>query len=336
MKAGLRKALFVLSAIFGGLGALFIFIGGLCVGIADIPNLNYPLTAVIPLIFFFVLDILFVLLPVIAHRYWKEKPCKPLGKVFLILLGVFFVLTAIAAPINRAIQENNIMYVPNHNHELEVVSQEAASCENAGIIVYKCANCDYEETKTTPATGHSFIEEIVQAASCSAAGTAKKTCSVCNKTEEIALEKIEHTYEYTTTKAPTLEEKGIETGTCTVCGDTQEKEISKLGTKSNPAEVTVSELVAEINADKDAAKSKYNGKWIKITGKVLSANNVAGMTRFYLYGEHGDSGLRIVCWVNKEVLKPFDYTGETHTFIGQVREITTVNATEIGDCTIIK
>ena len=164
----------------------------------------------------------------------------------------------------------------------------------------------------------------------------KKTCSVCNKTEEIALEKIEHTYEYTTTKAPTLEEKGIETGTCTVCGDTQEKEISKLGTKSNPAEVTVSELVAEINADKDAAKSKYNGKWIKITGKVLSANNVAGMTRFYLYGEHGGSGLRIVCWVNKEVLKPFDYTGETHTFIGQVREITTVNATEIGDCTIIK
>lgn len=52
MKAGLRKALFVLSAIFGGLGELFIFIGGLCVGIADIPNLNYPLTAVIPLIFF--------------------------------------------------------------------------------------------------------------------------------------------------------------------------------------------------------------------------------------------------------------------------------------------
>ena len=34
-------------------------------------------------------------------------------------------------------------------HELEVVSQEAASCENAGVAVYKCANCDYEETKTT-------------------------------------------------------------------------------------------------------------------------------------------------------------------------------------------
>ena len=56
---------------------------------------------------------------------------------------------------------------------------------------------------------------------------------------------------------------------------------------------------------------------------------------YFGYGEKGGSGLRIVCWVNEKVLKPFDYTGETHTFIGQVREITTVNATEIGDCEIV-
>lgn len=335
MKEGLRKTLFILSAIFGGLGALFIFIGGLCVGIADIPNLNYPLTAVIPLIFFFVLDILFVLLPVVAHRYWKEKPCKPLGKVFLILSGVFFVLTAIAAPINRAIQENNIMYVPHHEHELEVISQEAATCENAGVAVYKCAICDFEETKAVPATGHSIAEKVVQAATCSATGTAKKICSVCNKTEEIVLDKVEHTYEYTTTKAPTLEEKGIETGTCTVCGDTKEKELSKLGTKSNPAKVTVSELVAEINADIDAAKDKYNGKWIKITGKVTQVVDGGIMTGYYLYGKRGDSGLRIVCWRDGDIYKGA-MVGNTFTFVGQVREITTFNATEIGDCTIIK
>lgn len=108
----------------------------------------------------------------------------------MILLGVFFVLTAIAAPINRAIQENNIMYVPHHNHELEVASQEAASCENAGIIVYKCANCDYEETKTTPATGHSFTEEIVQAASCSATGTAKRLVLSVTKQKKLLLRRL--------------------------------------------------------------------------------------------------------------------------------------------------
>ena len=38
------------------------------------------------------------------------------------------------------------------------------------------------------------------------------------------------------------------------------------------------------------AKAKYNEQWIEITGKVLDADNVAGMTRFYLYGKSGDSG----------------------------------------------
>lgn len=106
--------------------------------------------------------------------------------------------------------------------------------------------------------------------------------------------------------------------------------------RSNPIVVTVSQLVNEINSNTDAAKTKYNGKWVQITGKVLSAHNVAGMTSFYLYGEKGVAGLKVVCWVNKEVLKPFDYKGETHNFIGQVREVSTANSTEIGNCEIIE
>ena len=334
MKSGFKKTLFVLSAIFGGFGAFFIFIGGICVGIADITNLNYPLTAIIPLIFFLVLDILFVLLPVITHRYWKEKPCKPLGKVFLILSGVFFVLTAITAPVNRAIQENNIMFVPCREHSLEVVSQEDATCENAGITIYKCANCDFKETKTLPVTEHTFAEEVVQAATCSATGTAKKTCSVCNKTEEIIIKTVEHSYKYTTAKKPTLENTGIEKATCSVCGDVQEKEIAQLGTKSKPGEVSVSTLVSEIKTNTNAAKNKYNGKWIKITGKVTHAYTSAGMTGYYLYGNRGDSGLRIVCWVDGGIHSG-SVVGKAITFLGQVREITIVNATEIGDCQII-
>lgn len=105
--------------------------------------------------------------------------------------------------------------------------------------------------------------------------------------------------------------------------------------RSNPLVVTVSQFAKEINSNTDAAKMKYNGKWVRVTGKVLSAHNVAGMTNFYLYGKKGDSGLKIVCWINEEVLKPFDYRGETHAFIGQVREVSTVNSTEISDCEII-
>lgn len=254
----------------------------------------------------------------------KNEKKKKAKYVFLGALGGF-VLSIIIG----------VATYPECEHNWETIEKTAATCTESGRTVVVCTLCDSEETTTIPATGHNFTEEVIDAATCSATGITKKTCSICNKTEEIVIEKVEHTYEYTTTKAPSLEENGIETGTCSVCGDTNEKEISKLGTKANPGEVTVSELVAEINTNIDAAKSKYNGKWIKITGKVLDAGNVAGMTKFYLYGEYAGSGLKIICWVNKEVLKPFDYTGETHTFIGQVREITIMNATEIGDCTIV-
>ena len=165
MKAGLRKALFILSAIFGGFGAFFIFIGGLCVGIADIPNLNYPLTAVVPLVFFFVLDILFVLLPIIAHRYWKGKPCKSLGKFFLALLGVFFVLTAIATPINRAIQKNNIMYIPHYETEPPEPSETATDNST-------------EDTKTE--CNHDLQETIIKEATEEAKGEKKYSCKKCD------------------------------------------------------------------------------------------------------------------------------------------------------------
>ena len=220
-------------------------------------------------------------------------------------------------------------------HNLEVVSQNKATCESDGMTAYKCKECGHEETETISATGHSFTEKIVQEASCASEGMVEKTCSVCNKVETVTIEKTPHSYEVTSTKDATLEAPGVEESTCAVCGDIMQKELAKLGTKDNPGKVTVEELVAEINSNKDAAKAKYNEQWIEITGKVLDASNVAGMTRFYLYGKSGDSGLRIICWINEEVLKPFDYQGDTVTILGQVREITTVNATEIGDCQII-
>ena len=203
------------------------------------------------------------------------------------------------------------------------------------MIAYKCKECKYEETEAIPATGQTYIEKIVQEASCTSTGITEKTCSVCNKVESVTTEKVPHSYEVTSTKEATLEAPGTEESTCSVCGDIKQKELEKLGTKENPGKVTVEQLVSEINSNKDAAKAKYNEQWIEITGKVLDASNAAGMSKFYLYGKSGDSGLRIICWVKEEVLKPFEYQGEIHTFLGQVREITTVNATEIGDCEII-
>ena len=162
-----------------------------------------------------------------------------------------------------------------------------------------------------------FIGYIINGIAIGALSETKEKTNVVISTEE--------------TQKPALVEQPTPTPTATP------EPIKEPGSsRSTPIVVTSSQFANEIKSNTDAAKTKYNGKWVQITGQVLSAHNIAGMTSFYLYGEKGGSGLRVVCWVNEEVLKPFDYRGETHTFIGQVREVSTVNSTEIGNCEIIE
>lgn len=230
--------------------------------------------------------------------------------------------------------KRNAEEIPPLDHAW-VENRKEATCELDGASSHKCKLCNLEETEIIPATGHSFVEKTVQEASCASTGITEKICTACNKTERITTEKTPHTYEVTSITEATLESSGIEEFSCSVCGDIKQKELTKLGTKENPGKVTIEQLVSEINANIDAAKAKYNGQWIEITGKVLDADNVAGMTRFCIYENTGVDNFRIVCWINEEVLKPFDYQGDTVVFLGQMREITTFNATEIGDCQII-
>ena len=108
-------------------------------------------------------------------------------------------------------------------------------------------------------------------------------------------------------------------------------------TKEAPIVITVAELVDEIDTDIDAAKEKYNGKWVQITGTVTDYSRYSGddLSGYYLYGNTDDSGLKIICWQNKGAYKQNEKIGDVCTCTGQVREITTFNATEIGDCEIV-
>lgn len=106
------------------------------------------------------------------------------------------------------------------------------------------------------------------------------------------------------------------------------------GTRGNPYIITAQELAKEINSDIDAAKEKYNGKWVKITGKITDFSDGGIIYGYYLYGKKGASGLRIVCWCDNQ--HKGSMIGSTYTFVGQLREVTTFNATEIGDCEVVK
>ncbi len=118
-----------------------------------------------------------------------------------------------------------------------------------------------------------------------------------------------------------------------------ENQTTEVGSsKDNPYILTVEELVEEINSDIDAAKAKYNDKWIQITGTISDTSDGGIVYGYYIHGEStltGYRGLRIICWCEDG---PYSGSvmGDTKTFLGQMREVTTVNATEIGDCEIIK
>lgn len=104
-----------------------------------------------------------------------------------------------------------------------------------------------------------------------------------------------------------------------------------------PFVVTIKEFTKEIKADVDAAKDKYNGKWIKITGRVTdySRYNSSSLSGYYLHGKYGKEGLKVVCWQNTGADLQFTKVGLKCTCIGKVREVSIGNATEIGDCQIV-
>lgn len=100
--------------------------------------------------------------------------------------------------------------------------------------------------------------------------------------------------------------------------------------------LTVNEFVKEIMKNKEAAAKKYNGKYVELTGKITDISTVGKkLTGYYVNGKKGGSGLKITCWVSDSISLSL-FTGSKATFRGIVREITTVNNTEIGECEIIK
>lgn len=104
--------------------------------------------------------------------------------------------------------------------------------------------------------------------------------------------------------------------------------------RSNPIVITVAELANEINSDVEAAKDKYNGKWVRITGEIIDTSDSGTSYGYYLYGKSaltGYSGLRIMCWCGDGPYSG-NVIGDTQTFTGKVLEISTVNITEIVAC----
>ena len=93
----------------------------------------------------------------------------------------------------------------------------APTCVNEGTEIRTCANCGEEESRTVAATGHSFVETVVEP-TCTEEGYTRHTCSVCGYSysdNEVAA--LGHSFEDTVVE-PTCTEIGYTVHTCSVCG----------------------------------------------------------------------------------------------------------------------
>ncbi len=103
--------------------------------------------------------------------------------------------------------------------------------------------------------------------------------------------------------------------------------------KDNPIVIAADTLVEEIKTDINAAKAKYDGKYIKVTAEIKQAVSGGTITKYYIYGKQEDTGLRIVCWQEgapQENIRE----GRTYSFLGRIRGISEENVTEITECEI--
>ena len=113
--------------------------------------------------------------------------------------------------------ETHVIPATGHSYVPEVI---APTCTARGYTIYTCEHCGNSYIDDyVPATGHSFGEwEVYQAATCDKVGEMRRTCSSCGYYESKIIPATGHNY-VAETVLPTCSSEGYTTYTCSECGD---------------------------------------------------------------------------------------------------------------------
>ena len=136
-----------------------------------------------------------------------------------------------------------------HDMKVDEKNSKPATCEEDGIEVKKCANCDHTETKTVPALGHDWVSAGMQEADCTNAAGEKFVCAndaahtkVVAFEGELAQPAKGHTPETVPAVDATCSKPGLTEGIkCSVCGEilVKQEETPVDETKHVPTEAAV-------------------------------------------------------------------------------------------------
>lgn len=110
-------------------------------------------------------------------------------------------------------------------------SETPPTCTEDGKREKVCAVCGKTEVETVPATGHRYVDTIVQP-TCTEKGYTLHKCSVCGDSyQDAETQPLGHNYEAVKTVQPTCVDKGFTEYHCTRCGDTYTDDIPATGHK---------------------------------------------------------------------------------------------------------
>lgn len=110
-------------------------------------------------------------------------------------------------------------------------SEMPPTCTEDGKREKVCAVCGKTEVETVPATGHRYVDTIVQP-TCTEKGYTLHKCSVCGDSyQDAETQPLGHNYEAVKTVQPTCVDKGFAEYCCTRCGDTYTDDIPATGHK---------------------------------------------------------------------------------------------------------
>lgn len=110
-------------------------------------------------------------------------------------------------------------------------SETPPTCTEDGKREKVCAVCGKTEVETVPATGHRYVDTIIQP-TCTEKGYTLHKCSVCGDSyQDAETQPLGHNYEAVKTVQPTCVDKGFTEYCCTRCGDTYTDDIPATGHK---------------------------------------------------------------------------------------------------------
>ena len=137
-----------------------------------------------------------------------------------------------------------------HNYEdLGWVTTKAATCTDAGKKQRRCQECDFLDTGTIPATGHTFGDWIITLATCTIPGEKKRTCIYGDKTEKKEIPATGHSWndKPTVDKPATCTETGKQSTHCAVCGTIKEGSTTEIAATGHDWEFTGFTWIEEDN-----------------------------------------------------------------------------------------